>query len=344
MEIVKFAVVGYGHIGKRHIAMISGHKEAKLVAVVDIDNEKIKEAQQNEKVEVFSDYKSLLSSDIEIDVINICTPNGHHSDQAKDALARKCNVVVEKPMGLTKIGCESVIHKALNVSKHVFCVKQNRYSPTSVWLKNLIDKEILGKVFMVQLNCYWNRDDRYYSKAAKWKGTKALDGGVLFTQFSHFVDILFHLFEIVKVKNVILKDFNHGQTTDFEDSGIITFEMQNKAIGNMQFSTAVFDKNMESSITIIAEKGSVKVGGQYMERIEYCNIENYEIPELMQSNNANDYGKFKGSANNHHFVIENVIETLKGNTKKDATPEQSLGVISFIEEVYKMRKVKSTII
>ena len=145
-------------------------------------------------------------------------------------------------------------------------------------------------------------------------------------------------------QHLILKDFNHGQTTDFEDSGIITFEMQNKAIGNMQFSTAVFDRNMESSITIIAEKGSVKVGGQYMEKIEYCNIENYEIPELMQSNNPNDYGKFKGSANNHHLVIENVIETLKGNTKKDATPEQSLGVIAFIEEVYKMRKVKSTII
>ena len=123
MDIVKFAVVGYGHIGKRHAAMIRGHKEAELVAVVDIDDEKIKQAKEKEGVEVFSDYKELINSDIDIDVINICTPNGLHSDQAKDALERRSNVVVEKPMGLTKQGCESVIHKALNVSKHVFCVK-----------------------------------------------------------------------------------------------------------------------------------------------------------------------------------------------------------------------------
>ena len=112
----------------------------------------------------------------------------------------------------------------------------------------------------------------------------------------------------------------------------------------MQFSTAVFKKNMESSITIIGEKGSVKIGGQYMEKVEYCHIDNYKMPELTKSNNANDYGNYKGSANNHHFVIKNVIETLKGNATRDATPEECLQVISFIEEVYKTQKAENTLI
>ena len=159
MEKIKFAVVGYGHIGKRHAAMNIGHDEAELVAIVDNDPEKVKEASKEKDVTVFSDYDELINSDLAIDVINVCTPNGLHSDQSKLALSRKANVVVEKPMGLTKVGCESVIYKALQVSKYVFCVKQNRYSPTSVWLKSLLDEERLGKIFMVQLNCYWNRDD-----------------------------------------------------------------------------------------------------------------------------------------------------------------------------------------
>ena len=334
MEIVKFAVVGYGHIGKRHIAMISGHKEAKLVAVVDIDNEKIKEAQQNEKVEVFSDYKSLLSSDIEIDVINICTPNGHHSDQAKDALARKCNVVVEKPMGLTKVGCESVIHKALNVSKHVFCVKQNRYSPTSVWLKNLIDKEILGKVFMVQLNCYWNRDDRYYSKAAKWKGTKALDGGVLFTQFSHFVDIMYWLFGDISNIRSRMANYTHENSTEFDDTGIVSFDFVNGGMGSLNFTTSIYGANMESSIAIIGEKGSVKVSGQYMDQVSYCLIKDYEMPELPPANPPNDYGDYKGSAANHHYVIDNVIDVLKGRSTISTNALEGMKVVEMIERIY----------
>ena len=336
---ITFAVVGCGHIGKRHIMEIRANQNAELIAVCDV---KAQSEFEDFGLPFFSSLDALLLSDLCPDVISICTPNGLHTSQSLMALEHS-NVLVEKPIALSVEDANALIVKEKETKNQLFCMMQNRYSPPALWLKSLMNNNILGEIYMVNLNCFWNRDDSYYN-SANWRGTMDLDGGTLFTQFSHFVDILFHLFGIVKVKNVILKDFNHDQTTDFEDSGIITFEMQNKAIGNMQFSTAVFDKNMESSITIIAEKGSVKVGGQYMEKIEYCNIENYELPELMQSNNANDYGKFKGSTNNHHFVIENVIETLKGNAKKDATPEQSLGVIAFIEEVYKMRKVKSTII
>jgi len=335
---IGFAVVGSGHIGKRHIAEIKANPKAELLAICDV---KEKSEFEDFGVPFFSSLDGLLLSDTCPDVINICTPNGFHTPQSLIALER-CNVLVEKPMALSVEDAKTLIEKEKQTQNQLFCVMQNRYSPPALWLKSLMDNNVLGKIYMVNLNCFWNRGDNYYN-SANWRGTMDLDGGTLFTQFSHFIDILFHLFGSVKVKDVILKDFNHGQTTDFEDSGIIRFGLQNGGIGNMQFSTAVFDKNMESSITIIGEKGSIKVGGQYMEKIEYCHIKNYEIPKLNLSNGEHDYGKYKGSANNHHFVIENVIETLKGNTKKDATPEQSLGVISFIEEVYKRRKVESII-
>ncbi|MBC8266313.1 MAG: Gfo/Idh/MocA family oxidoreductase [Flavobacteriales bacterium] len=336
---IRFAVVGCGHIGKRHIAEIQANPKAELLAVCDV---KEKSEIEDFGVPYFNSLDELLLSDLAFDVVSICTPNGMHASQSLLAL-QNCNVLVEKPMALSVSDANSMIQKEKESGNQLFCVMQNRYSPPAIWLKSLIENNSMGEIYMVHLNCFWNRDDRYYN-SANWRGTIDLDGGTLFTQFSHFIDILFHLFDNIKVENVMLNDFNHSQTTDFEDSGIISFSLEENAIGNMKFSTAVFDKNMESSITVIGKKGSVKVGGQYMEKIEYCHIENYEIPKLSKSNKANDYGKFKGSANNHHFVIENVIETLKGNTTKDATPKQCLEVIAFIEDIYKRRKIESTII
>lgn len=333
MEKIKFAVVGYGHIGKRHAAMIIGHDEAELVAIVDNDPEKVKQASKEKDVTVFSDYDELIGSDLKIDVINVCTPNGLHSDQSKLALSRKANVVVEKPMGLTKVGCESVIYKALQVSKYVFCVKQNRYSPTSVWLKSLLDEERLGEIFMVQLNCYWNRDDRYYGNS-DWKGTKDMDGGVLFTQFSHFVDIMYWLFGDITNIASRMNNYTHKKSTEFDDSGVVSFDFVNGGMGSINFSTSIYGSNMESSIAIIGEKGSVKVSGQYMDKVSHCLVKDYEMPELPPANPPNDYGEYKGSAANHHYVIENVIDVIKGRATISTNALEGMKVVEMIERIY----------
>jgi len=336
---IGFAVVGCGHIGRRHITEIKVNPDSELLAACDIKN---KDEFDNIDVPFFNSIDELLNSDIQVDVINICTPNGFHTAQSLMALER-CNVLVEKPMALSVKDANLMIKKEKETGNQLFCVMQNRYSPPAIWLKSIIEKKLLGDIFMVHLNCFWNRDERYYN-LDNWRGTKDLDGGTLFTQFSHFVDVLFYLFNNIKLTSTMLSDFKHQETTDFEDSGILNFTLEKNAIGSMQFSTSVFEKNMESSITIIGENGSVKVGGQYMERVEYSHINNYSMPELNEGNNANDYGNYKGSANNHNCVIMNVIETLKGNQGKDATPEECLEVIAFIEEVYKTKNVESTLI
>ena len=335
---IKFAVVGAGHIGKRHAEMIERNKDAELIAMCDI-LPKASLGIDNYKVPLYASMEELLSKHPEIEVVNICTPNGLHSDQAILAIEYQKHVVVEKPIGLSKSKCEQVIYKALQNNKQVFAVMQNRYSPPSIWLKEVVENKIIGDIFLVQVNCFWNRDERYYKKGS-WKGTQDLDGGTLFTQFSHFVDIMYWLFGDIDNIQGKFNDYTHKDNTDFEDSGIVSFEFINGGMGSLNYSTSVWGANLESSITIIGSKGSVKVGGQYMNEVEYCNIDDYVMPVLKDSNPPNDYGSYKGSAANHHFIIENVVETLKGNNSATTNALEGLKVVEIIERIYNIRDGK----
>jgi UDP-N-acetyl-2-amino-2-deoxyglucuronate dehydrogenase len=335
-EKIKFAIVGSGHIGKRHAEMIKRNAEAELVAMCDIKPKD--QLGLKDDVAFFSSMDDMLNAGIDIDVICVCSPNGFHAEHTLTALNHKKNVVIEKPMALTVADCEQIIFKALQVSRQIFCVMQNRYSPPSVWIKEVIENKIIGKIYMVQLNCYWNRDERYYN-GKNWKGSADLDGGTLFTQFSHFIDIMYWLFGDIKEIKGRFTDFNHHKTTAFEDSGIVSFNFVNGGIGCINYSTAVWDKNLESSMTIIGENGSVKIGGQYMNEVEYCHIKDYTMPELPPVSPANDYGSYKGSAANHHFIIENVIDTLKGRTIVTTNALEGLKVVDIIERIYSLRSL-----
>jgi predicted dehydrogenase len=335
---VRFAVIGAGHIGKRHAEMIMRNPDAELVAISDIlPAEKL--GLENYPVPYFNSAEALFNSGLEFDVVNVCSPNGLHASHSILALENKKHIVCEKPMGLSKAECEQVIYTALRVSRQVFCVMQNRYSPPSVWIKDVIEKQLLGDIYMVQLNCYWNRDERYYKKDT-WKGSADLDGGTLFTQFSHFIDIMFWLFGDIKDIQGKFNDFNHADLTAFEDSGLVTFNFVNGGMGSLNYSTSVWDQNLESSITIIGKKGSIKIGGQYMNEVEYCHIDGYQMPELAPANPANDYGHYKGSAANHHYVIQNVIDTLKGRTSATTNALEGLKVVEIIERIYELRTLK----
>jgi predicted dehydrogenase len=332
---IKFAVVGCGHIGKRHAEMITRNPGAELVAI--IDNKPKEELNiDSYSVPLFHSLEAFLQSGVEVDVINIATPNGFHAEQALQCLDARKHVVIEKPMALSRNDAEKVIFKALHVHKHVFAVMQNRYSPPSVWIKELIESDKLGKIYMVQLNCYWNRDERYY-KADSWHGKKDLDGGTLYTQFSHFIDILYWLFGDIENIKAQFNDFNHSNLTDFEDSGFVSFDFVEGGMGALNYSTSVWNQNLESSMTIIAEKGSVKIGGQYMDKVEHCHVKDYKMPNLAPTNPGNDYGAYKGSAQNHNYVIENVVEVLNGLTSISTNALEGLKVVDIIERIYKFK-------
>lgn len=334
--MIKFAVVGLGHIGKRHVEMIRRNPDAELVAVCDVLSREETGLEATVDVPYFRHIDDLLASGLGMDVVCICTPNGFHAEYALKVLEARKHVVIEKPIALTKRDAESIVFKSLEMSRHVFCVMQNRYSPPSVWLKEIMTDHVLGDIYLVKLDCFWNRDARYY-KVGGWHGDAQLDGGTLFTQFSHFIDIMYWLFGDITNIRGNFADFNHQGLTDFEDSGVVTFDFVGGGMGCLNYSTSVWDKNLESSLTVIGSNGTVKVSGQYMNEVVYCHVKDYTMPQLAPSNPPNDYGAYKGSAQNHHYVIQNVVETLSNKGTITTNVLEGLKVVDIIERIYEVR-------
>ena len=334
---LRFAVVGVGHIGRRHAQLILQNPDATLVALIDSREDFILEEEFG-GVSRFACLNDFILSGIQADVLCVCTPNYLHHPHTLTGLQHGLHVVCEKPMALEAAHCQEMIEAAEVADRHIFCVMQNRYSPPAVWLKEMVQSGVLGQLYHVQVNCFWNRDERYYLPGG-WRGDAAKDGGTLFTQFSHFVDMLYWLFGDVESINGQFKNFNHAALTQFEDSGYLQFEFQNGGFGTFNYTTAVHSQNLESSITIIAENGSIKVGGQYMNSVEYCDIRNYTLPELKPCMPANNYGHYTGSAANHQFVFENVISTLRQQTTATTNAQEGLKVVEIIERMYELKAV-----
>ncbi len=329
---IQIAVLGYGHIGRRHAALVLQHPHLELTAVIETDADKRAEAARTGAA-VYNSLQTFLEAPTTANLVAVCTPNGHHYEQSRAVLEHGMHVIIEKPLTLTAAQAAELSAIADEQNLHIFPVMQNRFSPPSQWLKELLDSGRLGKIYMVQVSCYWNRDERYYA-GNSWRGTKDLDGGTLYTQFSHFLDILLWLFGDLTNLVTKLETFNHSHLTETEDSGIITFDIASGGIGSFSFSTSVWQENLESSLTIIAENGSVKVGGQYMDQVEKCHIRDYELPELATTNACNDYGTYKGSAQNHHHHYENIVQVLQGTAAPEVAAADGQRLIELIEAVY----------
>lgn len=335
---IKFGVVGFGHIGRRHAEEIDGNENAVLNGIADISDKALKEAVSHDCPK-YNSLEDLFLSGKELDVISVCTPNGLHIAQAEQAINAGINVLVEKPLGLKKEDCNRLIDLAKSKDKQIFCALQNRYSPQVKFLKDFISAGKLGEIYWLDIACYWNRDERYYRQDS-WRGTAELDGGTLFTQFSHFVDLLYWIFGDVKPTGGVFGNFNHNGIIEFEDTGSFHFDLPNhKAKGVFSYSTSVPQKNLESSITIIGSKGSLRLGGQYMNSIDYFSVEGEKEPALPLAKPANQYGTYQGSAANHNQVIENVIRSLRGEPAEIARAEEAAASVGIIEKVYSLRKL-----
>ncbi|MGN6605323.1 MAG: Gfo/Idh/MocA family protein, partial [Ginsengibacter sp.] len=291
---IKFAIIGCGRIAQRHAEHIKNN--GILKAVCDIIPEKANSLAEKFGVNAYTDIESLIKSEDDIDVFSICSPNGLHAQHSIAALNSGHHVLCEKPMAIKVHDCGEMIKAAEKANKRLFAIKQNRFNPPVVAVKEALDKGILGKIFSVQLSCFWNRNEDYYSNS--WKGTKELDGGTLFTQFSHFIDLLYWLVGDVSKASAITRNFAHQGIIEFEDTGVVALEFYNGAIGTINYTVNSYGKNMEGSLTIFAENGTVKIGGQYLNELEYQNIKDYKIENLPEGNKPNNYGNYVGSMSN----------------------------------------------
>ena len=339
MENIKFAVIGCGRIAARHAEIIN--KIAELTAVCDIKPGRASDFAGKYRCNHYTSIEALLENEPSVDVISVCTPNSLHCEHTILSLKKGKHVLCEKPMAISVPDCKNMMIEADKAGKDLFIVKQNRFNPPVAELKKIISEGKLGKICSVELNCFWNRNDEYYSRS-DWKGKKSTDGGTLYTQFSHFIDLLYWLIGDVKTLNAYGKNFIHQKLVEFEDTGTVIMEFTNGAIGTINYTVNSHKKNMEGSITVFGENGTVKIGGQYLNVLEYQSIEGYEIKGLPESRPANDYGFYQGSMSNHECVYENVIDVLTKSGTIAANAFEGMKTVEIIEMIYSSMESNSS--
>ena len=330
MSPLNFALVGCGRIAQRHAEHIQNNGE--LRAVCDVDFPKAESLGNRYGARSYRSIDELLREEKNIDVVSVCSPNGLHAEHTIKALRAQCHVLCEKPMAISVYDCGEMIKQAEMANKRLFIVKQNRFNPPVVAVKSLLDRNQLGKILSVQLNCFWHRDELYYQNS--WKGTKHLDGGTLYTQFSHFIDLLYWMIGDVKQVHSFVGNLNHVGIIEFEDTGVICLEFYSGALGTIHYTVNSHSGNMEGSLTIFGENGTVKIGGQYLNELEYQNVQGLEITNLPKGNPANNYGQYQGSMSNHDKVYENLVDVLLNKGIIAINGYEGLKTVEIIDKIY----------
>ena len=327
---LRFGLVGCGYIGERHAALILNFGELRLVC--DIDPVRVKLFSEKYQCDGLTDYWEMLKNPIQLDIIVICTPNWLHAQQSIMALKCGLHVICEKPMSLKVSDAVQMIEAAQQNQRILLIVKQNRYNPPIAYLKRVVENGKLGKIFSVSIQGFWNRNIEYYSRS-NWKGKIELDGGTLFTQFSHFFDAgCWILGEMICLK-ATGSNFAHKGIIEFDDTitGLVKFGKE--ILGCIHFSINAYEQNMEGSFTVLGEKGSISIGGPYLNKLSYHKVEGLTEPELDIENPVNDYGYYKGSMNNHKMIYQHFMHSLSQGDLMHSEFETSLHTIKAIQSV-----------
>lgn len=329
---IKFAVVGCGHIGKRHLAVIAAEPTAHLVAFCESDAARLATYRSMYPQAVaYEDYEQMLKES-DADFVCICTPHGLHSIMSIQAAYAGKHILVEKPMALTTMESQRMILTAEANNVKLYVVKQNRYNHPIRLAKDALDSGKLGKPLMVQCNVIWNRRDEYYEQS-EWRGSRHLEGGVLQTQVSHFIDLLVWWFGDITQAKTIIDTLNHN--IEIEDCGVSAVRFESGVIGSLLWTTCAYRQNYEGSLTLICEKGLIKIGGKYLNEIEHWEVDGVDRPENLDVNLApNDYGTYQGSSSNHDKLMSDLIDKFVQQREGVVEGDEGLKTIKAIEKIY----------
>ena len=325
----KFGLIGCGRIAHRHAEQIK--KTGILTAVCDIDETKANKFAKTYNATAYYSIDDLLKKEKDLDIISVCTPNGYHAEHAIKSLQAGKNVLCEKPLCITGAAAWQMLETEKFSRKKLFVVKPTRYNTLLKELRSLILDKKLGDIYSFQLSCFWNRPPGYYHD---WHGTKFPDGGTLYTQFSHYIDALLWLLgEIESVKgftaNKALKN-----VIEFEDTGVASLKMQSGVLGTLNWSVNSYKKNQGISLTLLAEKGTIILGGEYLNELVYKNL-SFDFNFTLPQSPANDYDFYKGSMSKHDEVYENLLQALTDPAHPFANTFDGLKTVEAIEKIYK---------
>jgi len=335
---IRIAVVGCGRISKNHFGAIERHAiDLELVGVCDIDAERARQHGEQYKVPSFRELRSMLE-EVKPDVLAVCTPSGLHPEQTALAARMGVNVITEKPMATRWQEGLRMVRACDEAGVRLFVVKQNRRNTTLQMLKRAVEERRFGRIFMVNINVFWTRPQDYYD-SAKWRGTWELDGGAFMNQASHYVDLIDWL--IGPVADVQAMTATLDRDIEVEDTGVLNIRWRSGALGSMSVTMLTYPKNYEGSITIIGEKGTVRVGG-----VAVNDIQTWDFAD------SRDYDAHIADANyettsvygfGHPLFYKNVVDALHGEAEAETDGREGLKSLEVLIAAYRSARDGRTV-
>jgi len=325
---VRIAIVGCGRISRNHFESIEKHADnIELVVVCDTNPQVLNEHAQKYAVPAYRSMEEMLKSE-QVDLVVLCTPSGMHVYQAELASRYGVHVMTEKPMATRWQDGVRMVRACDEANVRLFVVKQNRRNTTLQLLKRAIEEKRFGKIHMVHLNVFWTRPQEYYDQG-KWRGTWEFDGGAFMNQASHYVDLLDWLIGPVDKVQAMMSTM---RDIEVEDTGVMNVRWRNGALGSMSVTMLTYPKNLEGSITILGEKGTVRIGGVAVNDIQ-----------LWQFDEAKDYDQKIENASyettsvygfGHPLYYKNVIDTLRGDAEPETDGREGLKSLELLIAAY----------
>ena len=329
---IRVALVGCGRISRNHFDAIEKIADLQLAAVCDVNGERAREAGARYGVPGFESYDEMLAS-VQCDAVAVCTPSGLHPKHGIAAARAGKHVICEKPMAISLEGADALVRECDAAGVHLFVVKQNRLNPSIQLLRRAIDGGRFGRIYLANTTVRWTRPQEYYDQAP-WRGTWEFDGGAIMNQASHYVDLVQWL--VGPVESVMAKTATLARRIETEDTGIAVLKFRSGALGVIEVTMLTYPRNLEGSITILGEKGTVKVGGTAVNRIEHWSFADYDDDDkLVEAANTNPPSVYGFG---HEPYYRNVLRVLQGQAKAETDGRAGRKSLELILGIYESAK------
>jgi UDP-N-acetyl-2-amino-2-deoxyglucuronate dehydrogenase len=326
---IRLAIIGCGRIAKNHFDSLGQHADhLELAAICDKNLETLREHEERFKVPGFARMEDMLQQ-VRIDVVALCTPSGLHPYQAELAAKHGVHVVTEKPMATRWQDAQNMVRVCDDARVRLFVVKQNRRNSTLQLLKKAVEDKRFGRIYMVSINVFWTRPQSYYD-SAKWRGTWELDGGAFMNQASHYVDLIDWL--IGPVADIHAMTGTLARDIQVEDTGVLNIRWRSGALGSMSVTMLTFPKNLEGSITILGERGAVRVGGVAVNEIQHWVFSDQR--DYDQTVREASYETTSIYGLGHPLYYKNVIDVLQGKAEPETDGREGLRSLEVLIAAY----------
>ena len=326
---LRFAIAGCGRISKNHFAAIRAHsRDIELVAICDTEAERVEKLAYEEGAVAYTSLAGLLAS-ANVDVVVLATPSGLHARQAIEAAQVGCHVVTEKPMATRWEDGRHMVEVFDRAGLRLFVVKQNRRNPTLQLLKKAADRRRFGRIYMAEVNVFWTRPQDYYD-SERWRGKWEFDGGALMNQASHYVDLLDWI--VGPVESVQAYTGTLARNIEVEDTGVVGIKWRSGALGSLNVTMLTYPKNLEGSITVLGERGTVRIGGVAANEIQRWEFDAYDPDDDLVANSS--YAVQSVYGNGHAMYYQNVIDVLRGECEPETDGREGLRSLELLTAMY----------